>query len=58
MQTKNVYCGDGWELEIMKDGEDLYLSMKNKHTPVQRWELEELAEFLNKYLESNKNDAV
>jgi hypothetical protein len=52
MQTKNVYCGDGWEFQIIKDGEDLELVMKNKHTPVQRWELEELAEFLKRYLEN------
>jgi hypothetical protein len=53
MQTKNVYCGDGWEFEIMKDSQDLYISMKSKHTPIQRWELQELSDFLQKYLEDN-----
>lgn len=53
MQTKHVYCGDGWEFEIMKDSGDLYISMKNKHKPIQTWELEELSHFLKKYLEDN-----
>jgi hypothetical protein len=53
MQTKNIYCGDGWEFEITTyDDKSIALSLKNKPTSVQRWELEELAEFLKRYLEN------
>lgn len=52
MQTKNVYCGDGWEFEITTVDKDIYLNLKKKPTSVQKWELEELVNFLKKYLEN------
>ena len=51
MQTKNIYCGDGWEFEITTDDDkSIALSLKNKPTSVQKWELEELVDFLKKFL--------
>lgn len=56
MKTKNTYCGDGWEFEITTDETEIYLSMKQTKHPkllpvsLERYELEELRDFLNNFL--------
>jgi hypothetical protein len=52
MQTKNVYCGDGWEFEIttVDDENGFYIDLKNKAKSVKKWELQELADFIKKFL--------
>jgi hypothetical protein len=52
MKTKTVYCGDGWEFQIDKEDKGQSLSLKGKCGSVERWELEELMEFLKNYLEN------
>lgn len=58
MQTKNIYCGDGWEFQILKDDKDFYLKLTSKATPIKKWELTELRDFLTKYLEGEFPDPV
>lgn len=60
MQTKNIYVGSNWEFQIHTDtgelaGDDGTISLYiPKQAPnVQKWEIEELIEFLKKYLENN-----
>jgi hypothetical protein len=53
MRTKNAYCGDGWEFEITTEDKSISLSLKKEPTSVKRWELEELVDFLKKYLENH-----
>lgn len=59
MKTKNTYCGDGWDFEITTDDADwetptIHLSMKRRDQPINRWELEELADFLKEFLLSSR----
>lgn len=53
MQTKNIYCGDGWQFEITTDEDNISLNMPKHVDSVQRWEIEELVTFLKNYLEIN-----
>lgn len=52
MNTKNTYCGDGWEFEITTEDGSISLGLKNNPVSIQKWELEELIDFLKKYLEN------
>lgn len=53
MLTKNTYCGDEWEFEITTVDKKIDLRLKGDPSSVAKWELEELVDFLKKYLETH-----
>lgn len=50
METKHIYCGDNWEFQITKDDKNISLNLKSRSHSIQKWEIEELRDFLTAYL--------
>lgn len=50
MLTKSIYCGDNWEFQITQDDTGVSLDLKSKSHNIQKWEIEELRDFINQYL--------
>ena len=55
MITKNIYCGDNWEFQIIQEDQNISLNLKTKSITIQKWEIEELRDFLTQYLGKNND---